>query len=135
MDANEVLRLYKRKGLSYLKQVKDFHEVIRKDTVGRNALSSVHKQQMVEELRKLQIVPKKEDAIVLSEEEFAEVSVLAQKYTLIVKNSSAPLFSLERRKVISDLNQYATVVISQNESERNFCIYCYKILTLELGMT
>lgn len=135
MDANEVLRLYKRKGLSYLKQVKDFHEVIRKDTLCKHALSSVHKQQLIDEVRKLQIVPTKEDAIVLSEEQFSEVSVLAQKYTLLVKNSSAPLFSLERRKVISDLNQYATVVISQNESERLFCVYCYKIMTLELGMT
>jgi hypothetical protein len=115
--------------------VKDFHEEIRADTLARNVLSSVHKQQMIDELRKMQIVPKKEDSIVLSEEEFADIAMLAQKYTLIAQNSSAPMFSLERRKVISDLNQYATVVISQHESEKSLCVYCYKIMTLELGMT
>jgi hypothetical protein len=98
------LRLYKRKGLSYLKYVKDFHEVIRADTLAKNVLSSDLKQQMIDEVRKLQIVPRKGVAIALSEEEFASITVLAQKYTLTINNRSAPMFSHERRKVISDLN-------------------------------
>lgn len=72
--------------------------------MAKNVLSSELKQQMIDEVRKLQIVPRKEVAIALSEEEFASITVLAQKYTLTVKNSSAPMFSLERRKVLSDLN-------------------------------
>lgn len=42
-----------------MKQVKDFHEEIRSDTLARNVITSFHKQQLIDELQKMQIVTKK----------------------------------------------------------------------------
>lgn len=68
IDANQLLRLYKKKGLSYLKKVKDFHEEIRVDNLARSVLSSANKQQLLDELRKMNVVLNKEAAVVLTEE-------------------------------------------------------------------
>jgi len=91
------LRLYKRKGLCYLKEVKAFHEDIRADTLAKNVLTDVLKQQLIEDVRKLHIVPQKEAAVKLTEEEFTRITSVAQKYALKINQSSGPMFSYERR--------------------------------------
>jgi len=60
-------------------------------------LTDALKQQLIEDVRKLQIVPQKEAAVKLSEEEFTRITAIAQKYTLKINHSSGPMFSYERR--------------------------------------
>lgn len=113
--------------------MKDFHEEIRADTIARSVLTIVHKQQLIDETRKMQIVPAKE-GLALSLKQFQDVMVLAKKHTLRVLYDAAPMLSLERRKVINDLDQYARVVISQLETEKGLVLYCFKLIARELGI-
>jgi len=55
-------------------------------------LTDALKQQLKGEVRKLQIVPKKDAVIKLSEEEFTSVALIAQKYALKIQNSSERMF-------------------------------------------